>query len=137
MGDWLHPYAVYDFTLTRERDGPREFLGGFSGYLQADAYSGYDCISRATRFKRSRAGFNRGYWRQARDNDPVRANTALSYHRDGEAFTQAANDEPVKSDELDSLLPDRWLQAHSEHVWTIDEIRREERKRNCARLAYD
>ncbi len=44
LGDWLHPYAVYDFTLTRERDGPRNFLGEFTGYLQADAYSGYDCI---------------------------------------------------------------------------------------------
>ena len=44
LGDWLHPYAVYDFTLTRERDGPQKFLAGFQGYLQADAYSGYDCI---------------------------------------------------------------------------------------------
>lgn len=282
MGDWLHPYAVYDFTLTRERDGPREFLGGFSGYLQADAYSGYDCIYAGDTVQEVACWIHaRRYWHQARDNDPVRANTALSYiarlsqlekqlreavpyenlqgkrdfaavasgrrehsvpilddfkawldeesndkrilpkspirsaftytlnqwdalrrytdegylsfdnnlaerlvkipaigrknylfvgsekgghgaavmyslvssakangvepfawlrdvftrlpyHRDGEAFTQAANDEPVTSDELDSLLPDRWLQAHSEHVWTIDEIRREERKRNCA-----
>lgn len=44
LGDWLHPYAVYDFTLSRERDGPCEFLNGYGGYLQADAYSGYDCI---------------------------------------------------------------------------------------------
>jgi len=44
LGDWQHPYAVYDFTLTRERDGPIKFLGGYCGYLQADAYSGYDCI---------------------------------------------------------------------------------------------
>ncbi len=132
MGDWLHPYAVYDFTLTRERDGPREFLGGFSGYLQADAYSGYDCIYAGDTVQEVACWIHaHRYWRQARDNDPVRTNTALSYHRDGEAFTQAANDEPVTSDELDSLLPDRWLQAHSEHVWTIDEIRREERKRNC------
>ena len=44
LGDWLHPYAVYDFTLSRERDGPQQFLEGFEGYLQADAYTGYDCI---------------------------------------------------------------------------------------------
>lgn len=36
--------VVYDFTLTRARDGPERFLEGFSGYLQADAYSGYDRI---------------------------------------------------------------------------------------------
>lgn len=43
-GDQDHPYDVYDFTTSRERDGPKEFLAGFAGYLQADAYSGYDGI---------------------------------------------------------------------------------------------
>lgn len=32
----------YDFTPSRSRDGPQRVLGGFSGYLQADAYAGYD-----------------------------------------------------------------------------------------------
>ena len=32
-------------------------------------------------------------------------------------------------DHLDDLLPDRWLQAHPEHHWHIDAIRRQERKR--------
>src|SRR6185312_6702938 len=43
-GDRDHPYDVYDFTTSRERDGPKDFLVGFTGYLQADAYSGYDGI---------------------------------------------------------------------------------------------
>ena len=30
--------------------------------------------------------------------------------------------------DLDSLLPDRWLQTHPEHRWTIDDIRRQERE---------
>lgn len=33
---------VYDYTPTRERDGPEKFLKGYEGYLQADAYSAYD-----------------------------------------------------------------------------------------------
>jgi transposase len=41
-GDDDHPYDVYDFTTSRKRDGPETFLAGFTGYLQADAYSGYD-----------------------------------------------------------------------------------------------
>jgi transposase len=41
-GDEDHPYDVYDFTTSRKRDGPATFLAGFAGYLQADAYSGYD-----------------------------------------------------------------------------------------------
>jgi transposase len=39
-----HPYSVYDFTESRARDGPAQFLTGFQGYLQADAYGGYDHI---------------------------------------------------------------------------------------------
>lgn len=32
----------YDFTPSRKRDGPARVLGDFKGYLQADAYGGYD-----------------------------------------------------------------------------------------------
>ncbi|HIK92158.1 MAG TPA: hypothetical protein EYG03_09290 [Planctomycetes bacterium] len=44
VGDDEHPYSVYDFTMSRRRDGPQTFLQGFRGYLQADAYGGYDAI---------------------------------------------------------------------------------------------
>jgi transposase len=35
---------VYDATEDRCRDGPAKFLQGFQGYLQCDAYAGYDEI---------------------------------------------------------------------------------------------
>jgi transposase len=38
------PYDVYDFTENRTRDGPAQFLANYVGYLQADAFSGYDGI---------------------------------------------------------------------------------------------
>lgn len=44
LGDGKHPYTVYEATNNRKRDGPLRFLGGFKGYLQADAFSGYDCV---------------------------------------------------------------------------------------------
>ncbi|MGA2726055.1 MAG: IS66 family transposase, partial [Bryobacteraceae bacterium] len=44
VGDAAHPYTVYDYTPNRSRAGPDEFLKDFRGYLQADAYSGYDEI---------------------------------------------------------------------------------------------
>jgi transposase len=44
VGDAEHPYTVYDYTPNRSRDGPDEFLKDYRGYLQADAYSGYDHI---------------------------------------------------------------------------------------------
>jgi transposase len=36
--------VVFDFTNSRNRDGPESFLKGYRGYLQADAFSGYDRI---------------------------------------------------------------------------------------------
>jgi transposase len=44
VGDGRNPYVVYNYTPRRTRDGPEQFLKGFRGYLQADAFSGYDRI---------------------------------------------------------------------------------------------
>ncbi|MGE5756251.1 MAG: IS66 family transposase [Planctomycetaceae bacterium] len=44
IGDDAHPYSVYDFTMSRSRDGPAAFLADYRGFLQADAYGGYDGI---------------------------------------------------------------------------------------------
>jgi transposase len=48
-GDEKHPVIVYDYTATRERAGPEKFLEGYRGYLQADAYSGYDAFFKDTK----------------------------------------------------------------------------------------
>jgi len=42
VGDDEHPYTVYDYTPNWSRDGPDAFLSEFNGFLQADAYKGYD-----------------------------------------------------------------------------------------------
>ena len=44
IGDNEYPYSVYDFTMSRSRDGPQCFLQSFRGYMHADAYAGYDAI---------------------------------------------------------------------------------------------
>ena len=44
-GDQNHLFNVYDYTPTRSREGPELFLRDYKqGYLQADAYAGYDFI---------------------------------------------------------------------------------------------
>jgi transposase len=47
LGDEANPYTVYDYTPSRSRDGPAKWLTGYEGYLQADAYGGYDGIYHA------------------------------------------------------------------------------------------
>jgi transposase len=44
LGDKSNPYVVYDYTPDRTRAGPLTWLARFKGYLQADAYGGYDGI---------------------------------------------------------------------------------------------
>ena len=44
FGDRNHHYAVYQYTPNHKRDGPAEFLKNYQGYLQADAFGGYDGI---------------------------------------------------------------------------------------------
>jgi transposase len=47
-GDGDHPHDVFDYTPSRSRDGPMQFLAGWGKdqvrYLQADAFGGYDGI---------------------------------------------------------------------------------------------
>jgi transposase len=45
LWSYCRPYGevVFDFTMSRSHEGPKEFLAGFEGvYLQADGYSGYN-----------------------------------------------------------------------------------------------
>jgi transposase len=44
LGDPDHPFTVFTYTPSRNRDGPQQFLKNWSGYLQADAFGGYDGI---------------------------------------------------------------------------------------------
>jgi transposase len=61
-GDEEHPVVVFDYTKTRERVGPEKFLEGYRGYLQVDAYGGYDAF-----FKKPGRGLVEvGCWSHAR-----------------------------------------------------------------------
>jgi len=80
-GDQNHPVIVYDYTATRARAGPEKFLDGYRGYLQADAYGGYDAF-----FKDPARGLievgcwahARRYFHKALDSDQSRMGLALS-----------------------------------------------------------
>ena len=82
FGDYLHPYNVFDFTMSRKRDGPSQFLKGFRGYLQADAFSGYDGIYAGGDVVE--VGCNahaRRKFIEAQTTDAARSAAALAYYR--------------------------------------------------------
>ncbi len=44
VGDDVHPYNVFDFTLSRGRDGPKYFLKDYNQVLLADGYGGHNGV---------------------------------------------------------------------------------------------
>ena len=44
VGDAAHPYNIFDFTLSRGRDGPKYFLKDYNQVLLADGYGGYNGV---------------------------------------------------------------------------------------------
>jgi hypothetical protein len=80
VGDREHVAAVYDYTATRERAGPEEFLKHYRGHLQTDAYVAYDAFFA----KPERGMVEVGCWAHARrhfhnalESDPSRMRTVL------------------------------------------------------------
>jgi transposase len=60
LGDESNPYNVFQFTLSRSRDGPKAFLKDYRQVLLADGYGGYDGIVLANELPRA------GCWAHAR-----------------------------------------------------------------------
>jgi transposase len=78
-GDVLNPYCVYDFTPRHTRDGPERFLEGFQGYLQADAFSGYDRLCAGAKVIRVACWAHaRRKFYDARHTAPLQAHQALA-----------------------------------------------------------
>ena len=79
IGDAEHRYAVFDYTPNRQRAGPETWLGDWRGYLQADAYPGYDrlcasdLVTEVACWAHARRKFH-----EARDSARAAANAALS-----------------------------------------------------------
>jgi len=82
LGDRDHPYTVYDYTPTHARDGPVQFLSDFHGYLQADAFAGYDGIYASGRVVEVACWAHaRRKFYDARTGDAERSHAALAWIR--------------------------------------------------------
>jgi len=76
VGDAQHKAIVFQFTMTREQEHTAEFLKDYEGYLQCDAYKGYDqlfCSPTKKRVEVACVAHVRRYFYDAREVDPKRA----------------------------------------------------------------
>ena len=93
LGDEGHPYDVFDYTPSRSRDGPMEFLKEWgkdaagqgvlpARYLQADAFPGYDLVySGGKVIEVACWAHARRKFYDARTSDAARSAQALAYIR--------------------------------------------------------
>jgi len=99
LGDAAHPYNVFDFTVNHKRDGPQQFLANYRGYLQADAFSGYDGLylpdPRTAQARIIEVACNahaRRKFYESRGSDALRAHQALAYFRQLYELERGAKD---------------------------------------------
>jgi len=81
------PLNVFDFTVSRHRDGPDEFLinAGYEGVLLGDCYTGYTGISHRSSELITHAACNAHARRkifEAADNHPVHASNLLGMYQE-------------------------------------------------------
>lgn len=102
---------MFDFTLDRSRNGPKNFLLNYQGYFQADAYSGYDCVNASGLVKKVAFWVHaRRYWYDARDYDKKRANIELGYiARLSQIESQLRASFPIQPESIARwAIPNRW-----------------------------
>ena len=78
VGDSSHPYTVFDLSAGRQQAFPEKFLAGYRGFLQADAYAGYNPLYAAGATHVGCWAHARRNFFEAKESDPVRAHEALA-----------------------------------------------------------
>ncbi len=79
-GDQEHPHTVYDYTPNRKGEWPKCFLGKWEGFLQADAYAGYDPIYAKGKVKEVACwAHTRRYFKDAMPIDKARGEAAMAF----------------------------------------------------------
>ena len=115
IGDKEYPYSVYDFTNSHSRDGPARFLQSYSGYLHADAYTGYDSIFSApgsSIIEVACWSHTRSRFFKAVGSNPRHRIEPWAYVRD--LLLRLNADDP----NLEEMLPDCWAASHPDAILT-------------------
>jgi hypothetical protein len=93
FGNQANPYIAYDYTPTRSGQGPLGWLGKWQGFLQADAYAGYDKLyARGDVIEVACWAHTRRKYFDAQESDPARALWMLEMIRRLYAVEQSIRD---------------------------------------------
>jgi transposase len=117
VGDAGHRYLVYLYSPNREGQWPQTFLASYAGFLQADAYAGYDALfATGTVVEVGCWAHARRKFFEAQKTDPEGSLHALGIIRQLYAVereaTEQANKQELSQSEFEALrLRLRWEKA--------------------------
>jgi len=121
-GDKDHPYLVYEFSPDRTNQWPIAWLEGYQGFLQADAYAGYDAIYARSLIKEV------GCWAHARrkffdakDTDSFRSAQILGMVQELYAIEARAKAASLSDDARRQMRQDESLPILARiHDWLLE-----------------
>jgi transposase len=116
VGDEANPYNVFDFTLNRGREGPKEFLKDYTEVLLADAYGGYNGVVAGNTITRA------GCWSHARRKFVEAEKTAPEIAR--EAVDLIGRLFAVEKQAKDMFVAERLGLRQTQSVAVLAELRR-------------
>ena len=111
LGDEENPYVVFEYSPSHAQTYPVEFLKDFVGFLQCDAYAGYNNVRAIVVGCWAHA---RRYFFDAKKSDPARSATALGYIG---ALYQ------VEASAKDLSAVARWRRRQKHSKKTIEDLR--------------
>lgn len=125
VGDDRHPYAAYDYTPNRKRDGPQKFLKDYRGVLQADAFGGYDGIflkSNGRIIEAACCAHARRKFFEARETSPEFAHQALAFF--GRLYEVEHEAEPFTPEARQALRQEKSVPILNDlKVWLNESLR--------------
>jgi transposase len=80
VGDGDHPYTVFTYSPSRKQEWPVQFLKGWKGYLQADAYPGYHPLYKSGVKEVACNAHARRKFDECLILEPEKAGAALAYY---------------------------------------------------------
>jgi len=116
VGDEANPYNVFDFTLNRGREGPKEFLKDYTEVLLADAYGGYNGVVAGNAITRA------GCWSHARRKFVEAEKTAPEIAR--EAVALLGRLFAVEKQAKDVSVAERLALRQTQSALVLAELRR-------------
>jgi transposase len=122
-GDGEHPYLVYQYSPNREQQWPLATLKDYTGFVQADAYGGYDQLFATGRIEEVACWAHaRRKFFEAQKTDPERALYVLGVIRQLYAVEKRARQEQARLDlprAAYEMLRQQWRQEQSVPVLTM------------------